>query len=173
MRDGCGAFFDPDPVVDRKVVEFLHQPARPADRVARTGPFGSPSPKKTSLLCWERNPDPACSMRVCGRRPVSTVIAAPIASRLLLSAAQAESDGRRQVPHHILQKPQLRTIAILQKHFLPAVVIEVGEREGAAVFEKVEADRRPKYRKTFRPDCWRRRHCARSRSRCHRRGSVR
>ena len=27
---------------------------------ARTGPLASPSPKNTSLLCWERNPDPAC-----------------------------------------------------------------------------------------------------------------
>jgi len=63
-----GAFFNPHPVVDRQIVKFLHQSARPANRSAHR-PFAAPKPKKTSLLCCERNPDPACNDRTCNDRP--------------------------------------------------------------------------------------------------------
>src|SRR6202041_3894586 len=51
---------------------------------ARTEPLVLPKPKNNSLLCWERNPDPACRKRVWRANSVSTVTAAPIASRLLV-----------------------------------------------------------------------------------------
>src|SRR5438046_1578278 len=62
----------------------------------RTGPLTSPKPKNTSLLCWERNPDPTCTLRVCRPASVSTVIEAPIASRLLSPPRRRiASDGGR------------------------------------------------------------------------------
>ena len=38
----------------------------------------------------------------------------------------------------VLQHAQLRSVAVLEKHFLPAVVIEIGQGERAAVFQKIE-----------------------------------
>src|SRR4029077_18055242 len=58
----------------------------------------------------------------------------PIAFR----AAQAERDGRRQVLHDVLQEPQLRTIAVLQKYFLTAIMIEIRKRERAPIFQQVQ-----------------------------------
>ena len=51
---------------------------------AFTGPLACPSPKNNSLLCCERNPEPACSVRVCWPDSVSNSTTAPIASGLLL-----------------------------------------------------------------------------------------
>ena len=51
--------------------------------VARTGPSPFPSPKKSSLVCCDRNPEPAWRYFVWRSVPASTVTAAPIASRLL------------------------------------------------------------------------------------------
>ena len=39
---------------------------------------------------------------------------------------------------HVLQHAQLRSIAVLEKHFLPAVVIEVSQRKRPAILEKIE-----------------------------------
>ena len=49
-------------------------------------------------------------------------------------------DGGK-VLHHVLQNPQLRTVAIFQKHFQAAVMIEIGECECPAIFDKIETDR--------------------------------
>ena len=54
---------------------------------------------------------------------------------------QTKRNRRRQILHHILQHPQLRSVAILQEHFEPAIVIEIGERERSAVFDEVHAHR--------------------------------
>ena len=58
---------------------------------------------------------------------------------IALAAAQAESDRRSKILHHVLQKPQLRTVAIFQEHFQPAVMIEVGEGERPAILDKIQA----------------------------------
>jgi hypothetical protein len=42
--------------------------------------------------------------------------------------------------HHVLQKPQLRPVAVLQKYFLTAIVIEIGEGKRAPVFQKIQPD---------------------------------
>ena len=65
---------------------------------AFTGPLASPKPKNTSLLCCERKPDPARSVCVCRPFSVSTVIAAPMASRLLLRPRRRKAiEGGRSV----------------------------------------------------------------------------
>ena len=51
--------------------------------VARTVLSTFPTPKKSSLVCCDRNPEPACRYLVWRWPPASTVTAAPIASRLL------------------------------------------------------------------------------------------
>ncbi len=52
--------------------------------VAWTAPSFFPRPKKSSLVCCDKNPEPAWRYFVWRRVPASTVTAAPIASRLLL-----------------------------------------------------------------------------------------
>ncbi len=51
---------------------------------SRDRSFRCPTPKNNSLECCERKPDPACRYFVWRSSPASTVIAVPIASRLLL-----------------------------------------------------------------------------------------
>ena len=105
---------------------------------ARTGPFAAPRPKKTSLLCCERNPDPACSERVWRPSSVSTVTTAPMASRLLFVPRRRKAIDGGSSSMTFFKTPQLRTIAILQKHFLTAIMIEIGERKCPPVFQKVQ-----------------------------------
>src|SRR5882762_3029740 len=63
---------------------------------ARTESLAPPNPNNTSLLCWERKPDPACRLRVCLVDSVCTVTTAPIASRLLLTPRSRNAiDGPR------------------------------------------------------------------------------
>ncbi len=81
-------------------------------------------------------------------------------------AAQAEGNRRRKVSHYVLQDAQLRAVAIFQEDFLATVMVEIREREGATVFEKIETNGAGDIGKRAVTDCWRRRRCARSRSRC-------
>ncbi len=60
---------------------------------------------------------------------------------IALRAAQAERNRRRQILHHVLQKAQLWGVAVFQKHFLPAILIEVGESKRSAILEKVQPHR--------------------------------
>ena len=46
---------------------------------------------------------------------------------IALQAAQTEGDRRRRSLHHVLQQAQLRSIAVFQHHFLPSVMIEIGQ----------------------------------------------
>ncbi len=57
---------------------------------------------------------------------------------IAVSATETKSDRRRKVLHHILQEAQLRTIAIFQENFQPAIMIEIGEGEGPAILEEVQ-----------------------------------
>ena len=68
-------------------------------------------------------------------------MAAPMASRLLFVSLQAEGDGMAELRYRVMQNAQLRRIAIFQNDFEPAVMVDVGEGEGAAVFREVEVDR--------------------------------
>ena len=60
---------------------------------------------------------------------------------IALCAAQTECNRRRQIVHHVLQNAQLGSVAIFEEHFLASVMIEIGESEGAAIFEEVESHR--------------------------------
>ncbi len=53
-------------------------------------------------------------------------------------AFETEGDGRLQVRHNVLQHAQLWAVAILQKYFLTAVMIEVGKGERSGIFDEVE-----------------------------------
>src|SRR6516162_1841903 len=55
-------------------------------------------------------------------------------------ASEPKRNGRRQVARRIFQKANLRDATILQNHFQPAVVIKIGERESAAVFDEVQTN---------------------------------
>jgi len=106
---------------------------------ARTEFLAPPSPKNTSLLCWERKPDPACRLRVWLVDSVCTVTTAPIASRLLLTPRSRNAiDGPRSVSTFFRTRNWDRCDS--QKYFQTAVVVEVGQREGPAVFQEIESD---------------------------------
>ncbi len=57
---------------------------------------------------------------------------------IVLYTAETGSDRRREILHHILQNTQLRTIAVLQEHFLPPVMIEIREGECPSILEKIQ-----------------------------------
>ena len=131
------AFLHPDGVIRGKFRSGCTKPL--GQRMeARTVPVASPRPKNTSLLCCERNPDPACSMRVCRPDAVSIVMTAPMASRLLLTPRRRKAIDGGSSRIDVLQEPQLRAVAVFEKHFLAAVMIEVGQREGAAILQKIQ-----------------------------------
>ena len=140
---------------------------------ACTGPW-RPQGQRRHLCCAAKEiPIRLAAIRVWRPCSVSTVIGRADGIAITLRAAQTKSDRRRQVWHHILQQPQLRRIAIFQKYFLPSIMIEIRQRKGPSILHEIESHHAPRHRKTFRRDCSRKRHSARIRSRCGRRGSVR
>src|SRR5579863_9972820 len=64
-----------------------------------------------------------------------------------LGAAQPEGHGRAKLRQFIVENAQLRTAAVLEHNFQPPVVIEVGERKGAAVLDEVESHAAADFRK--------------------------
>ena len=56
---------------------------------------------------------------------------------LFVPRSRKEIEGGR-ASDDVLQHAQLRSAAVLEKYFLAAVLIEVRQRERAAVFEKIE-----------------------------------
>jgi len=58
---------------------------------------------------------------------------------IAFGTAQTEADGIAEVRHCVLQYPELRTGTIFQNDFKAAVVVQIGQSEGAAVVEKIEA----------------------------------
>ncbi len=130
------AFVYPDSVIDRKMRQFLHQAAWPADgrfhklRCAETEEHIFAVLREESGTCLQ----PACLASGFCFDSNGRANGVPIA----FDAAQAERDGRRQIWKNVLQEPQLRTVAILQEHFLAAIVIEVGQSERSSVLDKVQ-----------------------------------
>ena len=88
-----------------------------------------------------RNPDPACRYLVWRRAPASTVIAAPMASRLLFCPRRRNAIDWPSILHRVVQNPQLGGIAIFKNDLQPPVMVEIGEHKGAAVLGKVQPHR--------------------------------
>src|SRR5690242_1135929 len=129
-----GALFYPDTVVRRKIAKLLHQPAGPANgNMYRF--LGLPEAEENFLTMLREESGAglqlACLLPHVGAQGDNC--ADPIA--IAPSAAQSESDGWRQRQHYIAQHAKLRSIAILQEYFQPAIVIEIGQREGPAVLD--------------------------------------
>src|SRR5215469_610490 len=66
---------------------------------------------------------------------------------IALLSAQAERNRVADVLHRIVQNPKLRSVAVFEHHFQPSVLVQVGERKGAAVFQKVQTDGPRNFRK--------------------------
>jgi hypothetical protein len=75
-----------------------------------------------------------------GARPRQSLDRHRRANRIAIAfiPSQPDRDRRRQILHHVPQQPQLWSIAALQKHFLPPVVIEIGQRERSPVLQKIQ-----------------------------------
>ena len=61
-----------------------------------------------------------------------------MASGLLLMPRSRNAIDGGSSSVDVLQQAQLRSIAVLQKHFLPAVMIEIGQGERPAIFQEIE-----------------------------------
>ena len=118
----------------------LREPAGPSDCGSNV-PSCFPTPKKISLECCARNPDPACRYFVWRRLPASTVIAAPMASRLLFCPRKRNDDRVAEVLHRVVQNPQLGSIPVFKDDLQPSVMVEIGESKGAAVLRKIQPHR--------------------------------
>src|SRR5579864_8683731 len=107
-------------MVERQVAELLHQPAGPAD--GRTHPAFSLAQTEKHVLTMLR------------KKSRSGLKHARLATRfsfdrdrradsitITLYPAQTESNRRREILHQVLQKAQLRRIAVFQKYFQPAI----------------------------------------------------
>src|SRR6266849_404606 len=53
-------------------------------------------------------------------------------------AAEAKSDCWPQFRHYIFQNSQLGAVTVLQNHFDPAILVNIAECEGSAVFDEVQ-----------------------------------
>src|SRR5438034_1325222 len=58
---------------------------------------------------------------------------------IAFDATQTEADGIAEIGHRVLQDSKLRTGAIFEDNFKAAIVVQIGQSEGAAVVEKIEA----------------------------------
>ena len=65
--------------------------------------------------------------------------ARPDCVAIAFGSAQTEADGIVEIRHGVLQDSKLRTGAIFQNDFKAAVVVQIGQRKGAAVVEKIES----------------------------------
>ena len=77
-------------------------------------------------------------MRVWRPDSVSTVTAAPMASRLLLVPRKRNAIDGGRFSITFFKQAQLRGVAIFQKHFLPAILIEIGEGKRSAILEEIQ-----------------------------------
>ena len=77
------------------------------------------------------------------------VTTAPIASRLLFCAVQANGDGVADDFHFVAKYAQLRAGAVLQHHFEAAIAVKIRKRKSAAVVEKVEPETSRKLPRTL------------------------
>ena len=130
------ALFHPHPMIDREIVELLHQSARPADgSIHRT--FGLPEAEEYIFAVLRKKSRSGLQHFVWRFHGDGRADGVGIA----FDAAQTKGDGRRQIFCNILQQAQLRSVAVLEKHLLAAVMIEVGQGERAAVLQEIEIHR--------------------------------
>ena len=115
--------------------------------VARTGPSTFPTPKKSSLVCWDRNPEPAWRYfvwRMCscldGHRGANCIA-------ITFLSAQAECDGVADFFHRVAQDSQLWRVPVLEDNFQSPIVVEVGKNKRSAVVGKVQTHRAGHFRK--------------------------
>ena len=54
-------------------------------------------------------------------------------------APQPETDGLAPSFHHITEHSELRSRAILENHFQTAIMIPIGQGEGAAIIGKIQS----------------------------------
>src|SRR5271155_1088663 len=118
------AFFHPHPMINRESIELLHQAARPADGSAHR-PFGLAQAEEHILAVLRKKSRPSLQRLRLGLHSDGRSYGVGIA----LDAAQPEGNGRRQIFRHVLQQAQLWSVTVLEKHLLPAVLIEVGQSE--------------------------------------------
>ena len=157
--ESFGSLLHPNAVVPWKIVDILNKPAWPADR-CRHGAFGLPESEEYLFA-------------VLGKESGSGLKHARLTSRLCfhgncrtngvaiaLGAAQPEGNRGWEILHRVLQKAHLWGIAVFQQHFLPAILIKVGESERSAVFEKIHSYYAGDVGKRSDPDCSHRRHFA-------------
>ena len=139
---------------------------------ARTGPLASPSPKNTSLLCWDK-------------KSRSRLQHARLAARFgfhrdrgpdgVAIALCFRADGMRWMEEGLSRRSSKGATA---GHcdflgILPAGHHDRNRRGRMTGHLRENPDRRlRKHRKTFHRDCSRRRYCARIRSKCRRNESA-
>src|ERR1700677_443555 len=120
-------------MIDRQIVQLLLQPAWPADGSVHR-PFGLSEAEEYILAVLRKKSRSGLQHFCLGFHADGRANGVGIA----LYAAQTEGDGRRQIFDHILQQSKLRSIAILEKYLLPAILIEIGQCKGAAILQEVE-----------------------------------
>jgi len=103
------------------VREILNNTAGPW-MTALTGPFPVPSPKKTSLLCWEENPEPAWRDSGLATKFVVYDDLCADGIAMLFCSLEAEGDRGRKMGPDVLQQAELRGIAVFYEDFEAAVV---------------------------------------------------
>src|SRR5579863_212486 len=104
------------------------------------GPW--PRPGRKIIPCWTAKENRSRLERAClasGRGFYRDYRADRVA--VAFRPTKAKTDCGGQLLHHIFKNPQLRGIAVLQEHFLAAVVVKIGERESAAILDKIQTHR--------------------------------
>jgi hypothetical protein len=164
---GRRAFFHPHAVIERQVAKVLHQSARPTDRSGYRS-FCATQTEKQFLAVLGEEPGSGLHQQClatrfrCHRNRRSNGVA------IAFLAGEAKRDGRPELRHDVLQKPQCGVRCGSSKTLPP------GHHDRSRRAQTIGRPRRspsppPRIRrKMSRPDCSCRKCCARNRSRCRR-----
>ena len=137
-RELLRAFFQCDAVIGREIRESLSKSVWPADR---GGNRSLRFPKSEEKLLGVLREKSGTALKVFRLAKCSRLNGDGCTDRvtITLCAAQAEGDRVSNFVHDVVKDAELRSIAIFEDHFKPAILVQVGECERAAVVRKVEA----------------------------------
>src|SRR5581483_6614219 len=125
-------------MVERQILEILCQAARPS--YGRIHSFQILSQPKVKILGMLRQ-EPGTGLHILRlpERAFDDTDGCSDAVAIALVSPQAEGDGVAQMLHGIAQDAQLGSIPVLENNLDPAVAIEIGQSEGAAVVAEIQS----------------------------------
>src|ERR1700733_393812 len=121
-------------------MKFLHEAAGPADGCSHRS-LSFPKAEKDIFAMLRKKTRAGLNHHCLPTRTALNRNGGADRIAVALHSLKMKRNRWRQFLYYVFQQPQLRSIAILQEHFKPAIVIEVGEGKRSSILHEVHADR--------------------------------